>query len=77
MTHYSELNSIERAIVDDLTKGWYLGGGEASTDALNTFYFAKDSVDACDGYSSTPSVNVEHMKQAIVNRFNFTQQEGK
>lgn len=72
MKNYNELTTVEKAIVDDLTKGWYIDG-EGSTDALNLFYFAKDSIDACDEYATTPNVNVQNLKEAIVGRFNHTQ----
>lgn len=71
MTHYNELNDIEKAIVDELTKGWYIDGEFSNpTDVSSMFMFAADAVNKVDDYSATPNVNATNVMAAIVARYN-------
>lgn len=72
MTTYNQLNQIEQAIVDDLTKGWYVNGEFSNpTDISSMFMFAADSVKGVDDYSATPNVNTTDVMAAIVSRYNY------
>lgn len=68
---YNELNDIEKAIVDELTKGWYIDGGFSNpSDISSMFMFAADAVNAVDDYSATPNVNATDVMAAIIARYN-------
>ena len=72
MTTYNQLNDIEKAIVDELTKGWYIDGEFSNpTDVSSMFMFAADSVNAVEDYSATPNVNATDVMAAIVSRYNY------
>lgn len=71
MKSYNQLNNIEKAIVDELTQGWYIDGEFSNpTDISSMFMFAADSVNKVDDYSATPNVNATDVMGAIVARYN-------
>lgn len=72
MITYNKLNSIEKAICDEVTKTWYTPNGVSNpSDFASMFLCAHDSIETVKQYENVEGISTLALTEAIVSRYNY------